>query len=202
MARRLGRAVAAALVAVIGFGAMLETGVASADPGVEQTFVAKLNEFRAARGLSQLRVREDLAGVARSWAQSMRARGDIAHNPDLTRQAPADWDRVGENVGVGGDVQELHDAWVASPTHVRQMLDDRFDAVGVGVVRAPEGAMYVTVNFMTTRQAPAAAPAPAGGSSASAAPAASCAKNRKGRCTSRRTARRSAPARRARVARR
>lgn len=221
---KLGRFAAVVLTAATGLGTLIsQADVAGAEPaGDEAAFVAKLNEFRAARGLRILAVRSDLGGVARNWARQMQSRNTLAHNSDLPAQAPSDWDRLGENVGVGNNVQQLHDAFVASAIHVRQMVDERFDAVGVGVVPAGNGELFVTVNFMTTRGAPAPTPAapPAAAPAATPPPAAAaqpaspaptaeasptraCRKTRKGRvCTTRRAAPRRAAVRRARTARR
>ena len=195
-----GRRVLAVAVAVVSgiTASAVESGVATADPGGDEgSLVARLNEFRDARGLRPLAVRADLQEVARSWSRVMLGRNDIGHNPDLAVQAPGDWDRLGENVGVGATIQEIHDAFVASPTHLRQMTDDRFDAVGVGVVPAPDGTMFVTVDFMTTRSvaapppasAPPAAPATASVQTSPPPPAAapatpSCRRTRRSRsCT-------------------
>lgn len=204
-----GRLLAVAVAVVSGVTAsVVESGVATADPvGDEGSFVAKLNEFRGARGLRPLAVRADLQEVARSWSRVMLGRNDIAHNPDLAVQAPGDWDRLGENVGVGVTVQDIHDAFVASPTHLRQMVDDRFDSVGVGVLAAPDGTIFVTVDFMTTRSvaipppasAPPATPASASARTSSPPPAAAtatpaCRRTRRSRSCTR-------PARRARSGR-
>lgn len=158
---------------------------ASADPaGDEQAFAGKLNELRLARGLRPLAVSGDLAGLARTWAGRMQAVQAISHNPALAQQGPAGWRRLGENVGMGYDVQTLHDAFVASPLHYQNMVDPTFDSMGVGVVRAADGRIFVTVNFMTAgRSGPvlAAASAPAAvARPAGAKPRRSCTKSARG----------------------
>ncbi|HVE46482.1 MAG TPA: CAP domain-containing protein, partial [Acidimicrobiales bacterium] len=137
-------------------GSPIGLRAATADPNREAGFLAKLNELRLQRGLRPLAVREDLAAVARSWSQQMLRANDISHNPNLSAQAPSDWTRLGENVGVGGSVQQIHDAFVASPTHLRQMVDGAFDSVGIGVSLAPDATIFVTVNFMTGAAIPSA----------------------------------------------
>lgn len=215
---KLGHFAVVVLTAVTGLGTLVsQADVAGADPGGDEAaFVAKLNEFRAGRGLRALSVRGELSNVARAWSVRMQTQNDLAHNPDLPAQAPSDWDRLGENVGVGGSVQELHDAFVASAIHVRQMVDERFDAVGVGVVQSGDGTLFVTVDFMTSRGTPAsppppppadqAAPAPPPTATASepprpspeASPARACRQTRRGRVCSTRRATRHAPVRRVR----
>lgn len=147
------RPVVAGVAALVSFS--LLAGSASADTGAdEMAFVAKLNQLRAAHGQPALATRGELFDTARAWSARMAAAGSISHNPDLAHQAPSNWARLGENVGVGMDVQSLHDAFVASPPHFRNMVDGAFDSVGVGVVRNAAGITYVTVAFMTSQPAP------------------------------------------------
>ncbi|HUP69769.1 MAG TPA: CAP domain-containing protein [Acidimicrobiales bacterium] len=137
-------------------GATALAGPAAADTGSdEMAFVQKLNELRASRGLPALGTKGELFDLARAWSGRMAAAGGISHNPDLAAQAPSNWARLGENVGIGGNVQALHDAFVASPLHFKNMIDPDFDWVGVGVVSGPPGVIFVTVTFMRTHPAPA-----------------------------------------------
>ena len=139
----------------------------------EAAFVDKLNQLRSSRGLRALAPNADLTRVARAWSATMASAGSISHNPSLAQQGPSNWVRLGENVGVGMEVQGLHDAFVNSPTHLKNMVDAGFDAVGVGVVRDGAGKIFVTVNFMTSKAVTvaAAAPAPAPAPPAPARPA-------------------------------
>lgn len=172
-------------------GATALSGTAAADTGSDElAFVQKLNELRAAHGLAALGTKGELFDMARAWSGRMAGAGGISHNPDMAAQAPANWARLGENVGIGPSVGVLHDAFVASPLHFKNMIDPDFDWVGVGVVNGPPGIIYVTVNFMRA-QAPAAqivqASAPV--AQAAAAPAVGtrkvCTKSRKGKVTCR-----------------
>ncbi len=143
-------------VCIVLSGATVLASPAAADTGSdEMAFVHKLNELRASHGLPALGTKGELFDMARAWSGRMAAAGGISHNPDMAAQAPANWARIGENVGVGPDVQSLHNAFVASPLHFKNMIDPGFDWVGVGVVYGTAGIIYVTVNFMRTH-APAA----------------------------------------------
>ena len=159
---------------------------AFADTGSDEAhFVAKLNGLRASRGLRQLGVNGGLTNMARNWSATMASRGTIWHNPNMAAQAPGNWARLGENVGKGGSVDSLHNAFVASPGHYANMVNAAYDSVGVGVVHSG-GTIYVTVNFMATAAAAhvAAAPAahhPAPGPAAAPASRRSCRTVRKGR---------------------
>lgn len=176
------------LLAVVGVGMVSIASVAAiATPagadtvGDEQAFIAKLNGLRASQGLPALQVNGQLTDIARGWSAQMAAAGSISHNPALASQAPSNWTRLGENVGVGPDVDGLHNAFVNSPAHYHNMVDGQFNQVGVGVVRSADGTIYVTVDFMTAAGAPVAAAAPA------PAPAAArrCTRSRRGKVTCR-----------------
>ncbi|MGH9179255.1 MAG: CAP domain-containing protein, partial [Acidimicrobiales bacterium] len=127
----------------------------------EAAFLAKLNDLRGSRGARALETDSALALVARTWSAAMASKGAISHNPALGSLAPDNWSRLGENVGMGMDVQGLHDAFVNSAAHFKNMVDGGFDAVGIGVVHGNGGMIFVTVNFMTTKVVTAAATAPA-----------------------------------------
>ncbi|MFP5378037.1 MAG: CAP domain-containing protein, partial [Acidimicrobiia bacterium] len=135
---------------------------ASADTlGDEAQFLSSLNGLRTAKGLKALKTHTGLVEVARAWARTMAAAGSISHNGSLGSQGPSEWERLGENMGMGMEVQSVHDAFVASPSHYKNMVDAGFDSVGIGVVRNADNVLYVTVNFMQVQAAAAPAPAPA-----------------------------------------
>ncbi len=131
---------------------------AMADTGSDEAaFVNKLNGLRASKGLRPLGVHGGLVNMARGWSSHMASVGSISHNPNMAAQAPANWARLGENVGMGPSVDSLHNAFVASASHYANMVNGHYDSVGVGVVQSGS-TMFVTFNFMATQAAPAPAP--------------------------------------------
>jgi cysteine-rich secretory family protein len=128
--------------------------------GDEAAFVAKINQLRASVGVGQLSVDGNLTSVARSWAQSMANAGTISHNPNLKNMVTGNWSFLGENVGVGPNVDSLFTAFVNSPHHYANLVDPRFTYVGVGVVWSG-GTMYTSHEFMTLRGTPAPSVQPA-----------------------------------------
>lgn len=134
---------------------------------VEQQFFDLLNAERAANGLSPLTRDPGLDAVARSWSGRMNTDNQLKHRPDLAAQIQAvepAWQRGGENVGTGGEVQALHNAFVASKGHFDNIVGD-WNRLGVGVV-VNGNRIWVTFNFLKGPPLPA----PSGGSvSASAA---------------------------------
>lgn len=119
-------------------------------PGEEAAFVAKINDLRASKGLAPLSVDGELTEQSRRWAEQMRQRGGISHAPDLSVGVTADWAKLGENVGVGGDVESLFQAFVNSPGHYDNLVDPAYRFVGVGVVW-DGNRMFTTHRFMALR---------------------------------------------------
>lgn len=119
---------------------------------LEQEFVALINELRVSQGLSALDVHPELAAKARRWSATMSHEGRIWHS-DLADGIGAPWERLGENVGLGGSVRGLHDAFVASPGHYANLVDRHFEFVGIGVVVDAAGTIFVTEEFMELRTA-------------------------------------------------
>ncbi|HVE47553.1 MAG TPA: CAP domain-containing protein [Acidimicrobiales bacterium] len=143
----------------------------------EKGFLALVNQERAARGLGRLVAADDLVAVARRHSARMAARNEVFHNSNLSSEVEG-WELLGENVGLGPTVREVHEALMASKVHRDVILHPRFTELGVGVVLAG-GEMWVTEVFRlpeappestVTTAAPAEAP-PAGEAEPSAPPA-------------------------------
>jgi uncharacterized protein YkwD len=115
--------------------------------GAAGQLVGLINGVRAGLGLAPYAVDGELTANAQRWAQSMAASGAMAHQSDLSGGLTASWVRLGENVGVGGDVVIVHNAMVASSGHYANMADSAFGYVGVGVVESG-GTLYVAEEFM------------------------------------------------------
>ncbi len=120
---------------------------ASADPGTEQRFLSTINAERSAAGLASLTMDDGLRAHARNHTQDMIASGEIYHSTSAELQAAAgsDWSRLGENVGRGGDVPSLHQAFMDSPGHRANILGD-YNYVGIGTATG-SGQLWVTIVF-------------------------------------------------------
>jgi uncharacterized protein YkwD len=168
--RRVRRMMVVALAAFTAV-TLVATEPASASTGTDELeFAAKLNELRVSRGLRPLEYRGALFDSARAWSEQMLAAGRISHDPNLG-QVALPWSKIGENVGNGYGVQALHDAFVASPAHFQNMIDPAFDALGIGVVHAADGMIFVTVRMIKSKAQPQTRRV--------------CSKNRRGRTTCR-----------------
>lgn len=111
---------------------------------VENCFTSRLNAERAV----PLTTRADLVALARKHSGRMASSSSIYHNSRLADEAPPDWQSLGENVGVGPECSEIHQAFMNSPTHRKNILDTDFNLIGVGVVITQDGSIYVTEVFM------------------------------------------------------
>jgi uncharacterized protein YkwD len=130
-------------------------------PGDEAKSIALVNSARSAAGLPTLTKNSGLDSVARAQAARMAARDGIYHNPNLKADADAagvNWQWIGENVGVGPDVPAVHEAFMASPGHHANIVYASYNAIGVGVIKASDGSVFVAHVFAGVQ---AAAPAPA-----------------------------------------
>ena len=110
-----------------------------------------INDERGARGLPAVEMARPAREVARGWSEVMSSDGQLRHNPELPDQISErlpTWQRAGENVGVGSDVGQLHDAFMDSHVHRDNVLGD-FRWVGVGA-RWSGGRLWVAIDFAAT----------------------------------------------------
>lgn len=165
------RLLTALLLSMLAIGLVVApASPASAAPADDESaFVRKINQLRASKGLGPLRVDGELTGIGRRWAAKMASAGQISHNKNFPNEVSQDWAKLGENVGVGSNVDELHRAFVNSPAHYRNLVDGDFTHIGVGVVYAGDGSLYTSHQFMRLRGA-SAAPAPTAAPKPAAAP--------------------------------
>ncbi len=114
-----------------------------------QMFVDRINELRAERGIDPLSPDPELELTATAWAAHMSQTQDLEHAEDLSLGVSTDWRKLGENVGVAPEAQldELFEAFVASPTHLANLVDPTFDKIGIGVVHA-NGKLWMAQRFM------------------------------------------------------
>jgi hypothetical protein len=142
------------------FGIAMSAG---ADSGTEGEFLAKINATRESNGLTPLQVEGGLRSHARNHTQDMMDAGEIYHSSsgELGAAGGNGWDKIGENVGRGQSPSSLHQAFMDSPGHKKNILGD-YNYVGIGT-GSSDGYLYVTVVFMkkgstsspTTTQPPA-----------------------------------------------
>ena len=146
------KAAVAAAVATVTIGVL----PAGADAGDEARLLSLTNQLRSSQGLSPLTIDAQLTRVAQAWASTVSGRGVISHNSSLPSQVTG-WKVLGENVGVGGTVDAIHQGFLASPTHHENLVDPAFTRVGFGIVR-PDARIFVVEVFMRPSSAAPASP--------------------------------------------
>ena len=126
-----------------------------------QAFLDKINALRASKGVAPLQMNAVVTTFAAGWTQHMVATDTLAHNPDLA-SAPNNWTVVGENVGDGVSVDAIFDGFSNSAHHYANMVDPRFNIVGISVMTDSSGRLWTTHDFeQVPATAPVAAPKPA-----------------------------------------
>ncbi len=118
------------------------------DPVLDaRRFVELINQTRRTYGLAPLSTRKDLRLIATRWSARMAAKQKIWHNRNL-RYETFGWWRLGENVGwAAGSVAYLHQAFLASPEHRRNILDPLFTSIGVAETVSADGRIFVVEDF-------------------------------------------------------
>jgi putative cell wall-binding protein len=142
----------AALLAI----ALVALPASASEETEEWDLLARMNQARASAGLAPLAAIGTLRDLARGHSREMAEQNRIYHTVDLRSVASAatsTWTGAAENVGVGGDVGVLHEAFMGSSGHRANILGN-YRYAGVGVVHA-NNSLWVTVTFM---QAPAGLP--------------------------------------------
>lgn len=155
MSLRVSRRALAPLLVSIAIGSTAGTAFTVVAPqaafadstySMETQFIAKVNAAREANGQAPYAVASDLTSIARQHSANMASQQSLYHNPSLTTQVQ-NWQAVGENVGEGPDVNDIHTAFMNSPEHRANILDHDFTQIGVGVSVDKNGIIWVTEDF-------------------------------------------------------
>ena len=141
--------VVAVALATVGVGSSV-----SADAGTEDGFLSAINSSRSSAGLAPLKMDGNLRSYARKHTQYMvdgncSGGANICHSSSSALQSAAGsgWSALGENVGRGNTVSSLHQAFMDSASHRKNILGD-YNYVGIGTGTNSDGVLYVTVVFM------------------------------------------------------
>ena len=120
----------------------------------EQILFDDANRERTQRGLSPLKWDAQLAAAARQHASLMAQQNTLAHQlpgeaepPARARQAGAKFSALAENVADAPSIGEIHEGWMNSPPHRKNLLDPNLNSVGIAVLAAPEGQLFAVQDF-------------------------------------------------------
>lgn len=134
------RSILAVLAAALVFLGLAGAATAAGD------VTAMTNADRTARGLAGLTPAGDLQAFAQRRAEEMAKAGRLWHSPELDAVV-GNWKRLGENVGRGAGVSEIHHSFMASGRHRDNILLPNFSEIGVGVASDGGQLLYVAVVF-------------------------------------------------------
>lgn len=121
----------------------------AAEFGPRREMLSLTNTDRDAHDRADLAFAAELSRYAKQHSQAMADAGYIYHSTeDEMRSAFANynWTIGGENVGVGGTLESLEGAFMASRDHRENILRPEFNHAAIGVARA-DGRVWVTVLF-------------------------------------------------------
>ena len=100
--------------------------------------------------MQSLKWDDALAAAAREHNQLMVRENVLSHQlpgePSLEQrvaQAGAKYAMVAENVAIGPNPEEIHDGWMHSPGHKRNILNAQLTAIGIAVTRGTNGLFAV-----------------------------------------------------------
>jgi uncharacterized protein YkwD len=109
-----------------------------------------VNQSRNASGAASLPMNVDLYFKAQAWSQRLAAQQRLSHS-HLPDGNGYHWTRLGENVGYGYSIEQVHNAFMGSTGHRANILDRRFNQIGIGVTRDGAGRYWVVQEFMELR---------------------------------------------------
>lgn len=137
--------VVASLLGVIG-------GVATGEErfGRRRQMLALTNQDRVRHERRSLEFAERLARYAKRHSQEMADAGRLFHSTagELREALEGyEWSLGGENIGVGGSLEVLEEAFMSSLPHRENILRRIYDHAAVGVVRDDDERLWVTVIF-------------------------------------------------------
>ena len=117
----------------------------------EKGFAAQTNAARSRAGVSKLTLDPQLSKAARMHTREMIKRNLLYHTPnDKLTHRVTNWTVLGENVGVGGTVDSLQDAFLHSPEHKANIVFPQFKYMGIGSLERG-GRLWVTVIFESAK---------------------------------------------------
>lgn len=108
----------------------------------------RVNRIRTEHELPTLLPSPHAMAKAQAWAEHLATAGRLEHS-ELWDGMPEGGRAIGENVGMGHDLDAIYAAFLASPKHRTNLLDPRWNWVGTGVATAADGTMYVVQVFAT-----------------------------------------------------
>lgn len=129
--------------------------------------IQQTNQYRIERGLPALKQDPILQKAAEARAKDMAVTGNFSHDVATTtplvnawgfmKQAGYPYSYAGENLATKfNTATDTVNAWKASPTHNKNLIDGRYSEVGVAIVpgQYKGESTYFVVQFFGSKKAP------------------------------------------------
>ena len=137
----------AAILAVV----LLAIALAGCLPSDSQSFVDRTNSLRRSHGVAGLATHGTLTQKAEEWAQRMASTGRLEHSTLSAGLDSVGWTALGENVGYSSQTSDtyltIHNAFVNSAGHYRNLVNPIYTHMGVGVATDSSGRVWVAEVF-------------------------------------------------------
>lgn len=124
----------------------------------EQQLFDLVNSERVSRGLAPLQLDAQLTYLARLKSQDMSDLNYFAHESptygrsgDMLRNAGVKFSLAAENIGMGGSIKAIFNAFMDSSGHRNKIVSSRYTHTGVGVIYKPGRGYLVTQLFVLPR---------------------------------------------------
>ncbi len=145
----------------LSLAALMPAGLAAQSagsvPADAEQLLALTNQARAEDQLGPLRWDSALADAAHTHAALMIEHAELSHQfadeptiPTRAAQAGAHFAAVAENIALGPNAVTIQKEWMQSVQHRTNILDPRMDAIGIALLRAPNGELYAVEDFAQT----------------------------------------------------
>lgn len=126
----------------------------------ERTLVELTNKEREKHKLPAFKSNRILMEVARAHSANMAKQGEMNHELDgknpaqRVKEAAYDYSWTGENIAAGErwSLAGVVEAWMNSEHHRENILKEKYEEIGIGVVRASDGKTYYTQVFGTHKK--------------------------------------------------
>jgi hypothetical protein len=143
------------LVCIGSAPSVAQRGQGRGDAGAAEQLFAMGNQARAEAGVAPLAWDPALAAAAYKHCERMVAEGALSHryNGELELSeraalAGAHFGLIEENIAVGSYPKEIHEEWMHSPGHKKNLLNPEVDHAGIAVI-VSHGSMYAVTDFET-----------------------------------------------------
>ncbi|MGH2370266.1 MAG: CAP domain-containing protein, partial [Chloroflexota bacterium] len=134
----------------------LQLAASVSEDSPQARVLALVNAARADHGLAPLADNAALTRAAQSYAETMASTDCFSHScgpvPDMVQRAEqagySPWTALGENIAAGYRTpEEVVAAWLESPGHRANILNDNFRDSGVGVAYGGRYGIYWVHEF-------------------------------------------------------